>query len=188
MKKKTDLIFTYGTLMTGMPNNPRLNGAKSQGRATTVEKYELRAAAVPYVNKNHKTHVIQGEVFEVDLRDFPRVDQLEGHPTWYCRERIPVRLASGQTVKAWIYFNNRAEAAVVPSGDFRKVNQGDRRAWTNLVSDESKAKRRKRQGYLGREYNPTDLAWLRWIGADPEQPAAESQTYGKEAEILKRLL
>ncbi|MGN0866428.1 MAG: gamma-glutamylcyclotransferase [Oligosphaeraceae bacterium] len=52
---------------------------------------------------------------------FARMDQLEGCPCLYRRERVQARLG-GETVEAWVYVMNRLpeEAKVIPGGDWRE--------------------------------------------------------------------
>ena len=51
-------------------------------------------------------HNVEVDVFLVNKQDFIDIDGLEGHPNWYKREIIPIELNDGNTVDAWIYFND----------------------------------------------------------------------------------
>lgn len=48
-------------------------------------------------------HRVKGEVFEVNDGTLQRLDHVEHHPNWYCREQIPVEV-DGKEILAWCYF------------------------------------------------------------------------------------
>jgi gamma-glutamylcyclotransferase (GGCT)/AIG2-like uncharacterized protein YtfP len=43
------------------------------------------------------------EVFAVSPEVLARLDQLEGHPSFYERKEIPITFSSGEVTKAWVY-------------------------------------------------------------------------------------
>jgi len=47
-------------------------------------------------------------VFKVSNTKLADLDKLEGHPRWYKREIIPIKLKSGKVVNCWVYFNDKA--------------------------------------------------------------------------------
>jgi gamma-glutamylcyclotransferase (GGCT)/AIG2-like uncharacterized protein YtfP len=73
---------------------------------------------IPYVKKDEPVSRIRGEVYEVDDAGLDALDDLEGHPRDYRRERARVELDSGETVTAWLYFHPAPEGALAKSGDF----------------------------------------------------------------------
>lgn len=96
-------FFVYGTLKRGFGNNRLLDGAKFLGQAITPPEYTMVSlGGFPGVIRRGQT-VISGELWEVDDPiQSASVDRLEGHPTFYRREEVPVQTADG-VVDAWIY-------------------------------------------------------------------------------------
>lgn len=100
------LVAVYGTLKKGNSNYYRyLNTSRYVGKGETADKYPLIVDGLPYlidaVGDGHNVEVDVFRVSDTKLRD---IDQLEGHPTWYCRKQIDV-VVKGRKMKAWIYFN-----------------------------------------------------------------------------------
>ena len=125
---RNHFLFVYGTLLNGQRNNGRLEGGSFIGGGVTVKRYRMTAGtyrdtfySVPYVNSQKRTHHVKGELYIVDDHLLRWVDRFEGHPRFYRRERIEVRSDDGRIVKAWIYFNNRAEGVhLVRGGDYAR--------------------------------------------------------------------
>ncbi len=101
-----NLIAVYGTLKKGYSNYySYLTNAKHIGRGKTQDKYPLIVDGLPYlVNKKGVGHNVVVDVFKVSDMQLKKVDQLEGHPQWYRRVQIPVKLKN-RTLNCWIYFN-----------------------------------------------------------------------------------
>lgn len=120
MTRNKILIASYGTLRLGYGNSRLVDipgETKWLGTGKTVEKYQMRASGIPYVNKTPDTQIVV-DVWEIDVvQHLPRVDSLEGHPEWYKREEIDVEL-NGKTIKAWLYFMENAGSTVVESGNY----------------------------------------------------------------------
>jgi gamma-glutamylcyclotransferase (GGCT)/AIG2-like uncharacterized protein YtfP len=128
MQNNKILIAAYGTLRKGYGNS-RLVDIPSQtkwlGTGKTVEKYQMRASGIPYVNKTPDTQIVV-DIWEIDKdRHLPSVDRLEGHPEWYCREEVDIEL-NGNIIKAWLYFMEDSGSTIVKSG-----NYNDYRSITN---------------------------------------------------------
>ena len=124
MNKESIYIACYGTLRKNGSNSRLIDtGDNHKGTGITVEKYQMKERGIPFVNKTPDTQIVV-DVWEVQERDLPRVDILEGYDpknhdgSWYKRELIPVNL-NGKTIEAWLYFNND-DGRVVKSGDFNK--------------------------------------------------------------------
>ena len=72
---------------------------------------------------------VLGEVYLVDPGTLRRLDQLEGHPTFY--RRTPITLADGREVACYVIPAANAErrggwladAPVIPSGDWRAYHR-----------------------------------------------------------------
>lgn len=124
-----DLVFFYGTLMTGFDRRRR---AGIEGRLAFRGRGWIRAqlfdlgiypAAVPAPDGR-----VWGEIYEV--LDVPGVlkvlDEIEGHSpdapehSLYVRERVPATLEDGSTLDVWVYFYNAplGRAPQIASGDY----------------------------------------------------------------------
>jgi gamma-glutamylaminecyclotransferase len=99
-------LAVYGTLKGGYGNHYLLQDSEFVGEGKTVEKYRMCISGVPFVIRG--AHIdgnhIDVEVYNVADDDVLSVDMLEGHPTWYRRERIPIKLESGVVKMCWLYF------------------------------------------------------------------------------------
>ena len=106
---KEQLVFVYGTLKEGHPNNVLMHDSKLIGRAITIDKYAMYQYGIPFVSKSSETSNISGEVYSVDKTSLYDLDILERHPEWYVREEVPVKVIDREgeikTVEAWLYFN-----------------------------------------------------------------------------------
>ena len=101
-----NLIAVYGTLKKGYSNYyAYLTNAKHIGRGNTQDKYPLIVDGLPYlVNKKGVGHNVEVDVFKVSDMQLKKVDELEGHPQWYKRIQVPIKLKN-RTLNCWIYFN-----------------------------------------------------------------------------------
>ena len=101
-----NLIAVYGTLKKGYSNYyAYLTNAKHIGRGKTEDKYPLVVDGLPYlINKKGVGHNVEVDVFKVSDMQLQKVDALEGHPQWYKRIQIPIKLKN-RTLNCWIYFN-----------------------------------------------------------------------------------
>jgi len=89
MKQK---VFVYGTLKSDKHNNDLLKNSTLIGKAWTKKEYTLledHYNGLPYVTRE-PSYPIAGEVYEVDEWTFMMLDNLEGHPHFYCRELIEI--------------------------------------------------------------------------------------------------
>jgi gamma-glutamylaminecyclotransferase len=117
------LVFVYGTLRKGWHNHRHYldcTGAKFIGEGRTLGKHRMVAAGVPFVAKHGGEHTILGELYEVNDEVLENLDRLEGHPSFYCREKELVRV-NGFVTSAWIYFNERGMSKSMPvisDGDY----------------------------------------------------------------------
>lgn len=117
-------IFVYGTLMRGFGNHGLILDQKFLGMAFTLQPYLMTAGMIPFVSNSNeqakRKAYILGEVYEVDKEALIELDALEGHPDWYERKKIDVRLDNGSLEKCWLYFNERDSGhTTVESGNFR---------------------------------------------------------------------
>lgn len=113
-------IFVYGTLKRGIGNHGFIAGSEFLGEAVTVGRYALHIdGGLPMVDRDNPVSIIHGEVYQVNEDTMGRLDGLEGHPVWYRRELVTVRLVDDTLVDAWIYFHTAPSGPVESSGVFR---------------------------------------------------------------------
>ena len=127
----TDLVFFYGTLMTGFarPGRIRLNSLlRPVGRGSidgALFDLGIYPAAVPATDSR-----VWGEVHRMTDTDsvLLALDQIEGFTPeepergLYMRAEIPVVLEDGSAEFAWAYFYNAplGNATRIESGDYRE--------------------------------------------------------------------
>jgi gamma-glutamylcyclotransferase (GGCT)/AIG2-like uncharacterized protein YtfP len=127
----TDLVFFYGTLMSGFrrPGRTKLDRAlKPIGRASigaALFDLGIYPAAVPAADGE-----VWGEVHQMlDPDDALRtLDEIEGYSlqapdtSLYRRVEIPVTFEDGKVAQAWVYFYNAplGRAERIASGDYRQ--------------------------------------------------------------------
>jgi gamma-glutamylaminecyclotransferase len=104
-----NVVAVYGTLKKGYSNYQHyLRSSKYVGGGVTHDKYPLIIEGLPYVvNKKGIGHNVEVDVFKVSNTKLTDLDNLEGHPRWYKREVVPVKLKSGKIVNCWLYFNDK---------------------------------------------------------------------------------
>ena len=108
------LVFVYGSLKKGFRNHSYfLEENKLLGSHITAPKFTMVSlGGFPGVLKGGETP-ISGEIYEINEGDLQRLDRLEGHPTFYCREQISTPYGD-----SWIYFLQGRH------GDTNKVESG----------------------------------------------------------------
>ena len=104
-----NVVAVYGTLKKGYSNyHHYLRSSKYVGGGVTQDKYPLLIEGLPYmVNKKGVGHNVEVDVFKVSNTKLADLDTLEGHPRWYKREIIPIKLKSGKVIDCWLYFNDK---------------------------------------------------------------------------------
>lgn len=124
----TDLVFFYGTLMSGFrrPGRVGLDDAlRPVGRGwirAALFDLGIYPAAIPASDSQ-----VWGEVYQMlDSEAVLSVlDEIEGHSanepdaSLYTRDEIPVVFEDGQVAKAWAYFYN------APLGRAPRIDSGD---------------------------------------------------------------
>ena len=103
-------VAVYGTLKFG--NSNYYSYMKSEvhyGYGETKDKYPLLIEGLPYmVNKKGVGHHVDVDVFMVDKHGLMKLDRLEGHPRWYKREIVPIRMYDNTVIDCWVYFNDKS--------------------------------------------------------------------------------
>lgn len=139
----THNVFVYGTLRPNHGNNRRLlSGAVHIGKAVTTPADDFTmylsnlGGGIPFVVP-HKHNVfksyenqpmITGDLYQVNDEELGALDSLEGHPRWYCREEINIKVKTGDkyvSTTAWIYLmpERLLDTNIVNlSGDFDEVS------------------------------------------------------------------
>lgn len=121
-------VFVYGTLMTGYWNHGLLADSKLISTATTVEKYVMFSHSIPFVSESQKVSRIHGELYSVSFQTLNSLDALESYniqsleTSWYTRKEIQVELADSTIETALIYFNEKENAPIVQTGNFRDLS------------------------------------------------------------------
>jgi gamma-glutamylcyclotransferase (GGCT)/AIG2-like uncharacterized protein YtfP len=102
-----NLVAVYGTLKKGYSNYNRfLTSSKHIGKGKTDDKYPLIISGLPYLLEMKGIgHNVEVDVFKVSDAKVKELDALEGHPHWYRRKQIPIKMKDGGVLMCWIYFN-----------------------------------------------------------------------------------
>jgi gamma-glutamylcyclotransferase (GGCT)/AIG2-like uncharacterized protein YtfP len=115
------LVFVYGTLLSGQVNHYLLSGAELLGTHRSEPCFTMIGLGpYPGVVRSGST-AIAGEVYGVDAKGLERLDRLEGFPRLYDRDLIPTPFG-----RAWIYlYRGRIGGRpVIVSGDWRTLASG----------------------------------------------------------------
>lgn len=122
-----EILFVYGSLLPGLPLHPLLTPAIPLGPGSIQGRlYDLGDYPGAVEAEEGRVH---GEAYR--LRDpglLARLDDEEGYDpadeaaSLYLRRRLPVTLADGRVLPAWVYLyaGPLEQAAPVPSGDWRR--------------------------------------------------------------------
>lgn len=102
-----ELLAVYGTLKQGYGNNRLLKDQEFIGSGKTIDNYSMISFGVPMVYKDPATSPIAIELYKVtkDSLTGP-LDRLEGHPTFYRREKIKVTVDEEVYSDVWMYFSS----------------------------------------------------------------------------------
>jgi gamma-glutamylaminecyclotransferase len=117
------IVAVYGSLRRGFGNHRLLEGSTYLGEAMSPAEYTmLHLGGFPGIVRGGET-AIKVELYEVDDDTLYRLDRLESHPSWYCRQDETFTLADGTQVEAGVYvlpssYNEGGRFAMVTSGDW----------------------------------------------------------------------
>lgn len=103
-------VFVYGTLRPPQPNTApadsryypevaRFVKSMTPGRLPSAQIYDV--GAYPAIVRGDGT--VYGELLRLQPRGLEIMDRIEGHPTFYRRERVQVETEQGQA-SAWVYW------------------------------------------------------------------------------------
>lgn len=98
------LVAVYGTLKKGKHNHPLLRAGYFIGYCR-IDDATLYVGELPYLTTT-PGNGCDAELYEVDSFTLRLLDMLEGHPDFYERKLIYVRLPlTGEVRSAWCYFH-----------------------------------------------------------------------------------
>lgn len=105
------LVAVYGTLRKGFNNHGLLASARFLGAGDTIGRYAMACDGIPYVSSEEREdgHNLHVEVYAVDDATLERLDSLEGHPDWYHRKEVPIKLDNGVVAHSYLYFNDTVD-------------------------------------------------------------------------------
>ncbi len=119
----TQSVFVYGSLLQGLEHHDQIQWAgPAQASATDRGYYLVLQGRYPALVRGGAGWVV-GEVYFVSQQQLERLDEFEGCPSLYQRERISLQDGS----EAWGYLISEAQAAElprVPSGCWRSASKG----------------------------------------------------------------
>tara|TARA_R110002012_G_scaffold218587_2_gene389923 strand:- start:17504 stop:18664 length:1161 start_codon:yes stop_codon:yes gene_type:complete len=154
-----NVVAVYGTLKKGHSNYQHyLRSSKYVGGGVTQDKYPLLIEGLPYmVNKKGVGHNVEVDVFKVSNTKLANLDTLEGHPRWYKREVVPVKLKSGKIVNCWIYFNDKhiSKNTKMHKTYTQSFFDNNRPTWINKWNNYGLSKRKAQTP----SYKPKDFDW-----------------------------
>ena len=126
--KLTDFVFVYGSLKRGFGNHRCLEGAEFIGPGILDNAKMLNLGAFPGLVPA-TTGEIFGEIYKITPTILVRLDRLEGHPHFYCREIKPIFEGFEQNspcFEAWVYYLSKDSIAhyseiceTIPSGNWK---------------------------------------------------------------------
>jgi len=138
-----NLVAVYGTLKKGYSNYNRfLMSSKHVGKGKTEDKYPLLIRGLPYlIEQKGFGYNVEVDVFKVSDAKVKELDALEGHPHWYCRKQIPIKMKDGSVLTCWVYFNiaekyNGQEVHKSYTQTFSFVKQAETKKWWEEDKDE----------------------------------------------------
>lgn len=149
-----NLIAVYGTLKKGYSNYNRfLTSSKHLGGGNTENKYPMIISGLPYlIEMKGIGYNVEVDVFKVSDSVLASLDALEGHPHWYRRKQIPIKMKDGRVLNCWIYFNiaekyRGQEVHETYTQTFAYVKQSETKKWWEEDEEEVIEAERK----LGRQ-------------------------------------
>lgn len=111
--KEKQFLFVYGSLKKGFRNHRYLKDGQYpftyEGPAITVGSFAMKGNGYyPVVFRDENIASVLGELYSFSADAcLSRVDQLEGHPTFYQRTPETVETFDGNRIVAWMYAMER---------------------------------------------------------------------------------
>ena len=116
MDDNNHLLFVYGTLKYGFPNNDKLIGADFIGDYEIDGAMMLKMTYMPamylldYSKPANRKHKVRGELWSVSDKHISEIDKLEGHPKLFERVQlcwIPLAPGRQQQVLTYVWKGHR---------------------------------------------------------------------------------
>lgn len=120
-RKRELLLFVYDSLMSGLPQSPRLATATLLGPAATEPHYHLVDLGPSVALVPGGTTSVRGELYSLDVTLLASLDIEKGHPVLH--KRALIRLEDGREAQAYTLSPDQARAR-------RRIHSGDYRAHT----------------------------------------------------------
>lgn len=126
-------VFVYGSLKQGEINHDVMSRANGTFlTAATVRREDLTfvdfghyPGVVQHADKGGQSTEIHGEIYEVPAEGLGILDVLEGHPSYYCRNKFSISADDGSAYRAWMYVlppgEGYEEAPLVSGGNWSKA-------------------------------------------------------------------
>jgi gamma-glutamylaminecyclotransferase len=120
--KSLHTVAVYGTLKWGKSNHDHyLLDSHTLGGGVTNDPYPLIVDGLPYlIDRKGSGFNVEVEVYRVDDDTLDSLDALEGHPHWYQRKQIRIRLDKGGVVTAWCYLIPDKSPTVQDDGVYKQ--------------------------------------------------------------------
>ena len=115
----TTLVFTYGSLMSGLGNHGVMMRAQGSYMCDAqIKGLRLHAycGAFPAAYRGEDEEVVKGEVYRVNERGLAHLDRLESEGHFY--HRVTMKTVQGDDVQVYILIGN-TRGAWIQSGDWR---------------------------------------------------------------------
>jgi gamma-glutamylcyclotransferase (GGCT)/AIG2-like uncharacterized protein YtfP len=78
----------------------------------------------------HANSSVEVALWEISSPDFVDLDYFEGYPYYYGKKQVPVTLANGQTMLAWIYYMKDNNSIAAPSKSYLQLLRDGYNAFT----------------------------------------------------------
>lgn len=128
-------VFVYGTLQKEFGNHRVMEDAGGTfiGKAQTMDRYPLLVEGLPYLlDRRGEGEYVTGELYDVPLYGFDRLDRLEGHPSFYerrvrtflCDRTEEMTDFKSRTKSAWVYFLNSHLPPTQDRNYYKSYSQG----------------------------------------------------------------
>lgn len=98
-----NLLFVYGTLKKHRGNDHLLAKAEFIAHAFTDSDMSIYGSSIPFLVWEDNDIGVTGEIYRVTDEELAYTDRLEGHPSWYKREKIVVIGHDGTAYNVWAY-------------------------------------------------------------------------------------
>jgi gamma-glutamylcyclotransferase (GGCT)/AIG2-like uncharacterized protein YtfP len=125
LSSDTFRLFVYGTLMRGGCRHHVLAGQRWLGLALTEPRYLLHhfGEHPGIVRADRDGLAVHGELYEVARLLIPRLDEVEGAPSWFRLEEITLAEPAGLAL-AYFYQGDATGRPLCPGGRWHNGPQG----------------------------------------------------------------